>query len=128
MIANYVKRTVIEYLNNGPYYIPDYQRDYAWDEKNEIRELWEDITSVYKNDIKEFFMGQVVLHCDKSLDKQFIIDGQQRTITLTLLCVAFRNTFLCLSNSNSDKAYTMVNKINAFLGLIDKDDHEENFF
>lgn len=29
MIANYGKRTVIEYLNNGPYYIPDYQRDYA---------------------------------------------------------------------------------------------------
>lgn len=128
MIANYGKRTVIEYLNKGPYYIPDYQRDYAWDEKNEIRELWEDITSVYKNDIKEFFMGQVVLHCDVSLHKQFIIDGQQRTITLTLLCVAFRNTFLCLSNSISDKAYKMVCKINSFLGLIDKDDHEEKLF
>ena len=125
MIANYGKRTIIEYLNKGPYYIPEYQRDYAWDEKNEIRELWEDINSVYDNDIKEFFMGQVVLHCNEALDRQFIIDGQQRTITLTLLCIAFRNTFLSLS---TDKANTMVSKINSFLGLIDEEDHEEKLF
>ncbi len=128
MIGNFSKSPILEYLSKGPYYIPDYQRDYAWDEKNEIKELWEDISTVHREKIKEFFMGQIVLHHDIENEKQYIIDGQQRTITLTLLFLALRNSFMALSQKSNDNADKQVQKINASLGLIDKDDNEHKLF
>lgn len=78
--------------------IPDYQRPYKWTKKN-VDQLVDDILT---NSTKsEYRLGTVVLH-DENMDsaanskkpeekRMFIVDGQQRTITLTLLVAALAN-------------------------------------
>lgn len=75
--------------------IPDYQRPYAWGEE-ESQTLWDDIFSFacpdnnyqsFKNE-SEYFLGTIVMFKNQD-NKQEIIDGQQRLITLMLLLRAF---------------------------------------
>lgn len=75
--------------------IPDYQRPYAWGEK-ECQTLWDDIFSFAIPDegrttfdrSSEYFLGPIVtFKNDKS--KLEVIDGQQRLTTLMLLLRAF---------------------------------------
>lgn len=67
------------FLNNE-YYIPNYQREYSW-EIDKIEDFWSDleITITLDKEITHFF-GQIVVHNENN-KKQYIIDGQQRTIT-----------------------------------------------
>lgn len=76
------------------YSIDYYQRDYAWGEK-EVFELLEDLYIKFKesynvNDsptdtkkYKQYFLGSFVVSRKDNID--YIIDGQQRLTTLTLL-------------------------------------------
>jgi len=75
--------------------IPDYQRPYAWGE-NECQTLWDDIFSFaipeddatkFKQD-DEYYLGPIVTFKNE-INKQEIIDGQQRLTTLMLLLRAF---------------------------------------
>lgn len=75
--------------------IPDYQRPYAWGEK-ECQTLWDDIFAFafpdndyekFNSDNDEYFLGPIVTF--KNNGKQEIIDGQQRLTTLMLLLRAF---------------------------------------
>jgi len=76
--------------------IPDYQRPYAWGEK-ECQTLWDDIFSFafpdndcdkFDSENDEYFLGPIVTF--KNADgRQEIIDGQQRLTTLMLLLRAF---------------------------------------
>ncbi len=76
------------------FYIPVYQRNYAWEEKN-CEKLLQDIVSISQNK-KTHFMGSItyILHHindEKSLrqlQEFVIIDGQQRITTLMLLLKA----------------------------------------
>ena len=36
MIGNFGKKKTNEYFGAGPYYIPEYQRDYTWEDKTEV--------------------------------------------------------------------------------------------
>ena len=75
--------------------IPDYQRPYAWQEK-ECQKLWDDIFefTIPENDATkfdtndEYFLGPIVtfMNKDKKLE---VIDGQQRLTTILLLLRAF---------------------------------------
>ncbi len=66
--------------------IPPYQRPYKWTAKNAIQ-LLDDIVDA-KNENKETYrVGTLILHQDKE-SKHNIVDGQQRTITFTLLLKA----------------------------------------
>ncbi|HCB1456969.1 TPA: DUF262 domain-containing protein, partial [Citrobacter farmeri] len=67
--------------------IPSYQRPYKWQQKH-VNQLIDDVLS-HRNK-QSYRLGTVVLHRDKlkpayagELD---IVDGQQRLLTLTLLC------------------------------------------
>ncbi|GKW13720.1 hypothetical protein PEC301899_40020 [Pectobacterium carotovorum subsp. carotovorum] len=67
--------------------IPSYQRPYKWQQKH-VNQLMDDVLS-HRNK-QSYRLGTVVLHRDKlkptyagELD---IVDGQQRLLTLTLLC------------------------------------------
>ena len=63
--------------------IPNYQRPYKWTAKNVIQ-LLDDIIDA-KNENKETYrVGTLILHQDKE-SKYNIVDGQQRTITFSLL-------------------------------------------
>ena len=76
--------------------IPDYQRPYAWGEK-ECQTLWDDLflfafpdndCDRFNSDSDEYFLGPIVTFKNKD-GKMEIIDGQQRLTTLMLLLRAF---------------------------------------
>ena len=61
------------------YRIPDYQREYSWEE-DELGDFWDDLESTRQDsDQAPHFFGQIVVHHDGK--EKYIIDGQQRTIT-----------------------------------------------
>ncbi|MDD4494534.1 MAG: DUF262 domain-containing protein [Eubacteriales bacterium] len=65
--------------------IPDYQRPYKWTAKNAIQ-LLDDIVEA-KNENKETYrVGTLILHQEREAHN--IVDGQQRTITFSLLLKA----------------------------------------
>ena len=67
--------------------IPNYQRPYKWTAKNVIQ-LLDDIIDA-KNDNKETYrVGTLILHQEKEKSIYSIVDGQQRTITFSLLLKA----------------------------------------
>jgi hypothetical protein len=68
-----------------PLTIPNYQRDYCWEEEN-VKCLLNDIFCHLDNQISQsdkYRMGSIILHNNNG--KYDIIDGQQRLITLSLL-------------------------------------------
>lgn len=73
------------FANGRRYKVPDYQRDYSWEEE-QWDDLWEDILTVRRQGIVHY-MGAIVLqdHKNKSYS---VIDGQQRLATLSLVALA----------------------------------------
>ena len=72
------------------YIIPVYQRNYDW-KKEHCQKLFQDIIKAeMDNDLAEYFLGSIVITLrDKSnYSEYFIIDGQQRLTTITLLLLA----------------------------------------
>ena len=65
--------------------IPEYQRPYKWTERN-VNQLIDDILG--NTDKTSYRIGTLVLHHDTNDDKYNIVDGQQRTVTLTLIAIA----------------------------------------
>ncbi len=58
--------------------IPAYQRPYSWDEEQVIA-LIDDLIEAYEKKKKNYLIGNMIFH------DQNIVDGQQRTITLSLI-------------------------------------------
>jgi len=89
-------RTVRELLSNRKYLIDYYQREYKWQHK-QVAELIKDLAAKCLDSYDEgdersavadyghYFLGSVIIS-DKDGQK-FIIDGQQRLTTLTLLLI-----------------------------------------
>ena len=87
--------------------IPDYQRPYAWEEK-ECQQLWDDIFAFAIPDDnaekfdrnEEYFLGPIVtfINSDKKME---IIDGQQRLTTIMLLLRAFYARFGSMQDENA---------------------------
>ncbi len=73
-------------IDNIKLSIPIYQRPYKWTAKN-IIQLLDDIINA-KNENKEVYrVGTLILHLDKEGNYN-IVDGQQRTISFSLLLTA----------------------------------------
>jgi len=78
--------------------IPIFQREYSW-ELEQVRILWEDIIKLYKNigtnNSSTHFLGPIVRVeiSQSSVDTRmfYLIDGQQRIITLMVLLSCIRN-------------------------------------
>lgn len=88
--------------------IPDYQRPYAWEEK-ECQTLWDDLflfafpdndCDKFNTNSDEYFLGPIVTFKNDS-GKMEVIDGQQRLTTLMLLLRAFYEKY---GNMRNDKA------------------------
>lgn len=87
-------RSVRELLKGVKYAIDFYQREYKWETKN-ITELLQDLENRFLSDFSEdherpdvanygpYFLGSIVV-CHRN-GENFIIDGQQRLTSLTLL-------------------------------------------
>lgn len=89
-------RTVRELLDAAKYTIDFYQREYAWKER-QVRELVDDLTGKFldfydsghaRHEVERYghyFLGSIVISHKRS--QRFIVDGQQRLTTLTLLLI-----------------------------------------
>lgn len=70
--------------------VPPFQRPYTWGE-DECNEFWNDLV-----DDDSFFLGQFILnyeyyHTEKYVD---IVDGQQRTTSILIMCAVFRDRLI----------------------------------
>ena len=93
-------RTIRELLAGRKYSIDYYQREYKWQRK-QVAELIDDLASKFLGSHQEgnersavaeyghYFLGSIIVS-DKDGQK-FIIDGQQRLTTLTLLLVSLQH-------------------------------------
>lgn len=92
-------RTVRQLLG-VKYAVDYYQREYKWEAK-QIQELLDDLTSAFLDEYREehsrsavqhyphYFLGSIIV--SKKNDARFIVDGQQRLTSLTLLLIFLRN-------------------------------------
>ncbi len=93
-------KTVRELLKGLKYSIDYYQREYKWRE-TQIHELVDDLSGKFLEEYREdhprkkvaeyphYFLGSIIL--SKKDGASFIVDGQQRLTSLTLLLVLLRN-------------------------------------
>lgn len=93
-------RTVRELLDKTKYAIDFYQREYAWQER-QVRELINDLTGKFLGDYEtgqardeverygHYFLGSVVISHKRG--HRYIVDGQQRLTTLSLLLIHLHN-------------------------------------
>lgn len=94
-----VARSVTEILKGAKYSIDYYQRDYKWEEK-QLRELIDDLSDQFLEAYQPshqreavqsypfYFLGSIVI--SEKGAQRFIVDGQQRLTTLTLLLTYLR--------------------------------------
>lgn len=61
--------------------IPDYQRNYCWEDK-QVNALWESLKEIPHKG--EYHLGTIILQKDQN-GNYSVIDGQQRLVTLTLI-------------------------------------------
>ena len=93
-------KTVRELLKGVKYSIDYYQREYKWHEK-QIRELVDDLSNKFLEeyqlahprskvaDYPHYFLGSIIISKKESIG--YIVDGQQRLTSLTLLLILLRN-------------------------------------
>ncbi len=88
-------------IGNGKIYtVPQFQRDYSWDQDN-WEDLWNDILNIYEEN-DSHYMGSIVLQ--NNGDSHFqIIDGQQRFTTLSIISLAIISKIKELAADNIDK-------------------------
>lgn len=93
-------KTVRELLKGVKYSVDYYQREYKWQDK-QIRELIDDLSDKFLEefhpnhartkvaDYPRYFLGSIIISKKDSVG--YIVDGQQRLTSLTLLLVLMRN-------------------------------------
>jgi hypothetical protein len=86
------------------YYIPAYQRPYAWTEE-ETETLFDDLLDFFKTEKQDnYFLGSIVLIKEDEKPYADVIDGQQRLTTLTIL-LAVIASYLTGDNKSKCKEY-----------------------
>lgn len=93
-------KTIRQLLSGNKYAIDYYQREYKWETK-QVQELLEDLAGKFFNDFEpsherqavenygHYFLGSIIV--SQKENKKFIIDGQQRLTTLSLLLIFLHN-------------------------------------
>jgi hypothetical protein len=76
------KQTIETFFAGKNLVVPSYQRDYAWRERN-IKELFADIEEAL--DVGGHYLGTFILSQKAPGEGIFVVDGQQRLTTLTML-------------------------------------------
>lgn len=106
-IGNVSKWSIEVYLNK-PYFIPNYQREYAW-ETDEVSDFLDDVEETRRVKDRIHFFGQIVVHDDQKTGRRYIIDGQQRTITSVILLSVLSRFYRKLSQDTTSLDFSLSN-------------------
>lgn len=124
-------------INNVRLTIPEYQRPYKWTARNAIQ-LLDDILEARNSSKEVYRVGTLILHKNDDEDVYNIVDGQQRTITFSLLLLALyelegkpedRRKIDFLNQQvfdNSFSRHNIPNNLNAFRRRLRKSTEGEN--
>ena len=97
--------------------VPPYQRPYKWTARNAIQ-LLDDIIDAKNSNKERYRVGTLILHKTKGKEQYDIVDGQQRTITFSLLLTALgENSVEFLKQKIYDNAYNNHNIANNYNAL-----------
>jgi len=87
------KYSIEEAFRECFYVVPDYQREYVWSDK-EVHQLLEDVgEQIDSGNIREYFIGTILVSPRDQKGHYDVIDGQQRLTTFFLLLCALKNLF-----------------------------------
>lgn len=70
--------------------IPLYQRNYDWKVEN-CNQLFQDLMKLHNSSRKKHFFGSIVSSIKSGTEDRYIIDGQQRITTVSLMLIAMVN-------------------------------------
>lgn len=85
------------------FYIPEYQRPYAWTEE-ETETLFDDLYEFYQKEPDDnYFLGSIVLIKEDEKPQAKVIDGQQRLTTLTILLAVIASDLTGENRNNCNK-------------------------
>ncbi|MDD3877485.1 MAG: DUF262 domain-containing protein [Bacteroidales bacterium] len=96
------------FLNNGcKLKIPDYQREYVWNDDNFTRlseDLLDYISTRKEEELKEYYLGNIVLYFENENKVYEIVDGQQRITTFLIIdfIINLEDSYLKNSSFNVD--------------------------
>lgn len=102
-------KSIKELLGSSFFYVPRFQRPYAWDQEN-LEEFW---TDTVVNSDADYFIGSIVTYAQG--DARAIVDGQQRITTILIILAAIRESF---------KAAGLTARANGIQNLIERKDIE----
>jgi hypothetical protein len=112
-------------ISANKFVIPQFQREYSWREE-EILEFWNDLKGSLNDN---YFIGLIILtepgnetEGNDAKDRRYVVDGQQRLITLTLIVAALHRQAMLKSRT------ALADRLQAdFLTSIDyRTDHLES--
>lgn len=119
------EKTIHQLYSDSCYKIPDYQRGYAWGKSN-VEQLISDLQEAIVRGKDFYFLSSltVCLESDSSNEKtgyEFVIDGQQRLITISLVMkvlmnILDKNSFIrtqlvgCIKKSDSETKLYLDNE------------------
>ena len=83
-------------FSKGKFIVPNFQREYDWDEEN----LSEFINDINNSEEANYFIGHMVFSGKSNGNEFTIIDGQQRITSIMIALCAIRDRFLELEEKN----------------------------
>jgi hypothetical protein len=95
--------TVENFFSGKTLVIPNYQRDYAWTEEN-VNDLFGDVEEALEVD-SGHYLGTFILSQGDSKGDAYVVDGQQRLTTLTMLLNTLINS---VEDSNIRQHYRNI--------------------
>lgn len=100
--TNYSTLTVEKCFGNH-YVVPEFQREYVWEEEN-IEQLLRDLISAYyESNKKPYFVGMIVVYNGEDTALE-LVDGQQRITTFFILLCAIAHIYK-ENNDDSGKVF-----------------------
>ena len=100
---------ITDLFNDRYFEIPRYQRGYAW-EKQHVRELFDDIKEAIESNSSHYIGTVVLSKCASDPKKYYVVDGQQRLTTITLL-IALLLQKIQDGDTESIKRCTILRKV-----------------
>tara|TARA_B100000029_G_C17588732_1_gene961902 strand:- start:84 stop:2195 length:2112 start_codon:yes stop_codon:yes gene_type:complete len=91
--------------------IPEYQRTYDWNSETfeQLLECLEEHRKIHPSTLQHnpYFLGNLMIH--KADDVFWLVDGQQRLVTITIIAAAVRD--ICIENGRYDLAYEIQDEM-----------------